>query len=78
MCCAALKGAFAPRGGPSALDARFVATWTFDEVEGGTLVTIHGLFPTDADRDYVVATFGALEGGEQTLARLDDYLATKR
>lgn len=56
--------------------ASFVATWTFDEVEGGTLVTIHGLFPTDADRDYVVAEFGALEGGKQTLARLDDYLAT--
>lgn len=55
--------------------ASFVATWTFDEVQGGTLVTIHGLFPSDTDRDYVVAQFGALEGGKQTLGRLDDYLA---
>jgi uncharacterized protein YndB with AHSA1/START domain len=55
----------------------FVATWTFDVVsEKQTRVTIHSVFPSAEERDRVVREFGAIEGGKQCLANLDDYLAT--
>jgi uncharacterized protein YndB with AHSA1/START domain len=53
---------------------QFEAAWTFDVVGKQTKVTLHQLFPTAADRDMVVKTYGAIEGGKQTLARLADYL----
>ena len=53
---------------------QFEATWTFDVVGTQTKVTLHSIFPTAADRDLVVKTYGAIEGGKQTLARLADYL----
>jgi len=60
-------------GGPG---ASFVATWTFDAVAAGkTRVTIRMVFPSAADRDFVVKEFGAIEGGKQTLERLGEYLA---
>ncbi len=52
----------------------FVSTWTFVEEAGGTRVTIHMVFPSAKDRDFVVAEHGAIEGGKQTLGRLDAYL----
>jgi uncharacterized protein YndB with AHSA1/START domain len=60
-------------GGPG---VRFEATWTFDAVtEGKTKVTIRMVFPSAADRDRVVGEFGAIEGGKQTLERLEEYAA---
>ena len=60
-------------GGPG---ASFVATWTFEKLPTGkTRVTIRMVFPSPADRDFVVKEFGAIEGGHQTLARLAEYLA---
>jgi uncharacterized protein YndB with AHSA1/START domain len=59
-------------GGPG---AHFVATWTFDAVEAGkTMVTIRMVFPSAADRDFVIKEFGAIEGGKQTLERLAEHL----
>ena len=59
-------------GGPG---ASFVATWTFDAVnDDKTSVTIRMVFPSGADRDFVVKEFGAIEGGEQTLERLSEHL----
>lgn len=40
-----------------------------------TEVTIHHVFETKADRDFVVERFGAVEGGKQTLLRLAGYAA---
>jgi uncharacterized protein YndB with AHSA1/START domain len=61
-------------GGPS-IDS--IVTWTFEIAEGTrTKVTIHMVFPTPADRDYIVREFGAIEGGKQTLARLGEHLTT--
>jgi uncharacterized protein YndB with AHSA1/START domain len=55
--------------------ANFVATWTFDLVEANkTKVTIRMVFPSAADRDFVVKEFGAIEGGKQTLERLGEHL----
>ena len=55
---------------------QFDATWTFEVVGKQTRLTIHQIFASAADRDMVVKTYGAIEGGKQTLARLADYLAT--
>jgi uncharacterized protein YndB with AHSA1/START domain len=55
--------------------ASFVATWTFEAVEANkTKVTIRMVFPSAADRDFVVKEFGAIEGGKQTLERLGEHL----
>lgn len=57
--------------------ARFVATWTLDEIAPGqTRVTIRMVFPSAEDRDFVVKEYGAIEGGRQTLTRLGEYLPT--
>lgn len=56
--------------------ANFVATWTFDTVEGNkTKVTGRMVFPSAETRDHVVREFGAIEGGRQTLERLGEQLA---
>lgn len=47
---------------------------TLDEVPEGTHVTLQHLFPTAADRDRSVQESGAIEGGQQTLARLAAYV----
>ena len=52
----------------------FVAAWTFEAVQGGTRVTGRMVFPSVEDRNFVVSEFGAIEGGKQTLARLDAHL----
>jgi len=61
------------KGGPG---AHFVATWTFEALDGDkTRVTMRGVFDTAADRDMVVKEYGAIEGGKQTLERFAEYLA---
>jgi len=59
-------------GGPG---VSFVATWTFETVEAGrTRLTLRQIFPSAAERDFIVKEFGAIEGGKQTLERLGEYL----
>lgn len=56
--------------------AKMLATWTFDALEPRkTKVTLHLVFATAAERDFVVKEFGAIEGGKQTLERLGEFLA---
>ncbi len=53
----------------------FESTWAFEALTAGkTRVTIRMVFPSAADRDFVVKEFGAIEGGKQTLERLGEYL----
>jgi len=59
------------KGGPG---ANFVATWTFEEQDGKTTVTMRALFRTAEARDQVVKHYNAIEGGKQTLGRLAVYL----
>ena len=54
----------------------FQAVITLDDLGEQTRVTLHSTFFTAAERDLVVKEYGAIEGGKQTLARLDDYLRT--
>jgi uncharacterized protein YndB with AHSA1/START domain len=59
-------------GGPG---IHFVSTWTFEALEEQTRLTVHMVFDTPAERQLVVTEFGAIEGAEQTLARLSELLA---
>jgi uncharacterized protein YndB with AHSA1/START domain len=52
----------------------FETTITLDATEAGTRVTIRQVFPTQAERDEVVEKYGAIEGGQQHLAKLEAYL----
>ena len=52
----------------------FRTTITFEEVDGGTRVTLHSVFPDREARDKNVAEHGAVEGGHQTLARLAAFV----
>jgi len=59
------------KGGPG---ANFKASWTFEAQGDKTRVTIRMVFPTAAERETVVKHYNAIEGGQQTLGRLADYL----
>jgi len=62
------------KGGPG---VSFVSTWSFEKLAAGkTKVTIRMVFPSAANRDFVVKEFGAIEGGKQTLERLGEFLTT--
>ncbi len=53
----------------------FQVTVIFTEQGGKTRVDMRMVFPTANARDYVIKTYGAVEGLNQTLGRLDEYLA---
>ena len=57
--------------GPS---ARFESTWIFEAIGDKTLITLRNVFPSAEERDRVVREFHAIEGGNQTLAKLDEYV----
>lgn len=54
---------------------RFQTTVTFEQQGDVTHLTMRSLFPSAAVRNKVVEEYGAIEGGNQTLARLEAYLA---
>jgi uncharacterized protein YndB with AHSA1/START domain len=54
---------------------QFQTTVTFVERGGKTELTMRGVFESNEARDKVIKTYGALEGGKQTMGRLADYLA---
>ena len=43
---------------------------------GGTKVTMRTIFPTAQARDFVIHDHGAVEGGKQHLANLEDYIGS--
>lgn len=53
---------------------QFEGSLNFTEVDGGTLIKLHTIFPTKEARDLVVEKYGAIEGGKQTLGRLAGYV----
>jgi uncharacterized protein YndB with AHSA1/START domain len=65
-------------GKAGAARVQFEATWTFEEMGEKTRVTISMLFPTAAAREENVRTYRSVEGGNQTLERLAEYLADRR
>ncbi|HXZ13760.1 MAG TPA: SRPBCC family protein [Candidatus Sulfotelmatobacter sp.] len=53
-------------------------TWTFEALDGKTKLTLRMVFASASDAEFAIKTHGAIEGGEQTLARLGEYLADWR
>jgi len=53
----------------------FESSVTFEDQDGGTLVTLRNVFETSEERDRVVKEVGAIEGGKQTLGRLDTFVS---
>lgn len=64
--------------GPTADDPRFRTTITFDDFAGMTALTMRLVFSTAAERDLVVEKYHAVDGGNQTLGRLADHLASSQ
>jgi uncharacterized protein YndB with AHSA1/START domain len=62
-------------GGGATAAIHFLVTVTFDEVPGGTAVTMRSLFPTAAARAEVVERYGAIEGAKQHLERLGEHVS---
>jgi uncharacterized protein YndB with AHSA1/START domain len=56
--------------------AGFEVVVTFEDVGRKTELTMRSLFPTAEARAFVVEKFGAIEGGNQTLERLGEYLSS--
>lgn len=56
-------------------DIRFHSTVTFETQGAKTKVTLRAVFPTQEERDRVSEKSGAVEGGKQTLERLDEHTA---
>lgn len=54
---------------------RFTVTITFEKQDGKTKLTMYSLFPSVEQRNKVVEEYGAIEGGNQTMDRLEEYLA---
>ena len=54
----------------------FHNTVTFDDRDGKTALTMRAVFKTAAAREFVVRERGAVEGGQQTIARLEQYVRT--
>jgi uncharacterized protein YndB with AHSA1/START domain len=55
----------------------FHTTVTFEPEDGKTRLTMRLLFATAAERQQTIDKHGALEGNNQTLDRLEEYLATR-
>jgi uncharacterized protein YndB with AHSA1/START domain len=55
----------------------FEVTVAFEERDGQTEITMRSIFPTPEARNHVVEKYGAIEGGQQTLARLAGYVANQ-
>lgn len=55
-------------------DVAFNVTVSFIDEGGKTRLTMQSLFKSAAERDKVVKEYGAIEGGNQTLARLAEFL----
>lgn len=55
----------------------FRASIRLEPVDGGTRLTLRHVFDSGAKRDEIIALSGAVEGAQQTTARLAAYLAER-
>ena len=63
-------------GSPEDEHPQFRTTVTFDEFMGMTALTMRGVFASAEERDVTVEKYNAIEGGNQTLDRLGELLAS--
>ena len=59
-------------------EGNFNVTVTFEAQGDKTLLTMRSVFATAEQRDTVVRDYGAIEGGNQTMNKLEAYLATQQ
>lgn len=57
---------------------QFEAAWIFEAQGEKTRLTLRMMFGSVELRDMVVKQYNAVEGGQQTLSRLEEYLTEKR
>jgi uncharacterized protein YndB with AHSA1/START domain len=57
-------------------NVQFQSTITFEAQGEKTLLSMRMVFPTREERDRVVRVYGAVEGGNQTVDRLEQHLAS--
>lgn len=62
-------------GGKDGDDAQFKATVTFVAEGDKTRVTMRAVFPSAAEREHVVKVYGAVEGGNQHMDRMEEHVA---
>lgn len=62
-------------GIPESDDPGFRSTVALDEMMGQTVLTMKAVFDSVEARDLVVEKYNAIEGGNQTLGRLEAFLA---
>ncbi|MDQ0062205.1 SRPBCC family protein [Paenibacillus harenae] len=67
---------YASSDGEEDSPGQFQTTVTFEADGDKTSITMQMLFKTAAERDFVVKEYGAIEGGNQTLDRLAELLAS--
>jgi uncharacterized protein YndB with AHSA1/START domain len=65
---------YSHHGGRDGGPAQFKTTVTFIADGEKTKLTMRGVFRSAADRDSVVKTYGAIEGGKQTMERLAEHV----
>lgn len=61
---------------PGTEPATHQTTVTFAARGDKTDLTLRMVFDSNEARDHIIRTYGAVEGGKQTVGRLADYLAT--
>jgi uncharacterized protein YndB with AHSA1/START domain len=55
----------------------FIVNINFDIEKKITRLTVRAIFPTVAERDLAVREYGAIEGGQQALDRLEAFLESE-
>jgi len=60
---------------PGTEPATHLTIVTFEDRGGRTELTLRMVFDSNQTRDHIIRTYGAVEGGRQTVGRLADYLA---
>ena len=63
-------------GGEDVDPVQFQTVASFEDLGGTTRLTMHMQFPSAAERDRVVAEYGADKGLAETMSHLADYVAT--
>jgi hypothetical protein len=62
--------------GAQSEDYNFTVSVSFEELDGKTLLTMRSIFKSKAIIDELNRKVNAIEGGKQTLNRLENYLKT--
>ena len=62
------------QGGQKDDSDAFESTVTFTDRSGRTEITLRAVFNSKAQRDYLAENYRAVEGGQETLERLEEYV----